>query len=57
MAEASSRALFTGAEVLDLYAVDSDDKELRDDGVDEVFFLAVMTSLVLRRKKLKMNLG
>ena len=39
MAEASSRALFTGAEVLGLlHAMDSDDKELCDNGVDEVLF-------------------
>ena len=39
MAEASSRALFTGAEVLDLrYAAESDDEDLREDGVDGVFF-------------------
>ena len=39
MAEAFSRALFTGEQVLDLLkAVDSDDEELCDDSIDGVFF-------------------
>ena len=36
MAEAPSKALFTGEEVLDL--LDSDIEEDLDDGMDEVFF-------------------
>ena len=36
MAEASSKALFTGDQVLDL--LDSDTEEDFDDGMDEVFF-------------------
>lgn len=39
MAEAFSRALFTGEQVLDLLqAGDSDGEELCDDSFDEVFF-------------------
>ena len=36
MAEASSRALFTGEQVLDL--IDSDNEEVVEDGFDEIFF-------------------